>query len=41
MKDFTNYLRGRIASDFKDDPGQTIGFYEKNYLKQMDKIKSK
>ena len=41
MKDFTNYLRQRITTDFKDDPEQTIGFYELNHLNKMDKIKSK
>ena len=33
-KDFTNQLRNRLNNDFEDDPGQTIGYYEKNYVKK-------
>ena len=40
MKDFTNELRKKIVSEFVDTPGETIGFYEKNYWKKMDNIKS-
>ena len=41
MKDFTNQLRERLRSDFEDKQGETIGYYEKNYIKKMDIIKSK
>ena len=40
MKNFTNTLRERLADDFKYFLGQTIGFYEKNYVHRMDLIKS-
>ena len=40
MKNFTDSLRDRLLNDFVDTPGQTIGFYEKNYVKRMDLIKS-
>ena len=29
-----------LADDFKDFPGQTIGFNQKNYVHMMDLIKS-
>ena len=40
MKDFTNELRKKIASEFSETPGETVGFYEKNYGKKMDNIKN-
>jgi len=38
---FRDVLRTRLASDFTNDPGKTIGYYEKKYPSKMDLIKSK
>jgi hypothetical protein len=37
---FRELLRARLASDFTNDPGKTVGYYEKKYPTKMDLIKS-
>ncbi len=37
---FRDLLRTRLASDFANDPGKTVDYYEKKYPVKMDLIKS-
>ena len=41
MKSFTSNLIKLLDSDFKDQPGETVGFYEKNFETKMNIIKKK
>ena len=38
-KTFTNFLRQEIKRRFTDSPGETLGFYELEYHKEMEEIK--
>ncbi|RNA20512.1 hypothetical protein BpHYR1_034253 [Brachionus plicatilis] len=38
-KPFTNRLRSEIMKRFVNDKGQTLGFYEKKFHNEMEKIK--
>ena len=38
-KAFTNFLRQEIKRRFRDSPGETLGYYELEYHKEMEEIR--